>query len=115
MVRRMPVSAERQAELRDDFRQNNPRDMRRVLREYARWLRRHEDPATRLCQAGVPTWIVHAEKGDGGLTDDERSTLKACANAHLVTIPGSVFFLPVEAPERMAEIIGAAVALGARP
>jgi len=115
MARRMPVSAERQAELRDDFRRNNPRDMRRVLREYARWLRRHEDPAARLCQAGVPAWIVHAEKGDGGLTGDERRTLEVCANAHVVTIPGSVFFLPVEAPERMAEIIGEAVALGARP
>jgi pimeloyl-ACP methyl ester carboxylesterase len=115
MVRRMPVSAERQTELRDDFRKNNPQDMRRVLREYARWLHRHQDRATRLCQAGIATWIVHAEKGDGGLTDDERSTLEACASTHVVTIPGSVFFLPVEAPQRMADIIGEAVALGARP
>jgi pimeloyl-ACP methyl ester carboxylesterase len=115
MVTRMPVSGQRQAELRDDFRKNNPQDVRRVLGEYVQWLRRHEHRAARLCQAGTPAWIVHAEKGDGGLTGDERSTLEACASARVVTIPGSVFFLPVEAPERVAEIIGEAVALGARP
>ena len=36
-------------------------------------------------------WIVHAEKGDGGLTDDERRTLEACPHAHVVTVPGAVF------------------------
>ena len=47
-------------------------------------------------------WIVHAEKGDGGLTDEERRTLEACPHAHLVTIPGHVFFLPNEVPEAIA-------------
>jgi pimeloyl-ACP methyl ester carboxylesterase len=75
------------------------------LREYMRWLHRYEDPAGRLCQAGVPTWIVHAEKGDGGLTEGERRTLEACGNAHLVDIPGAVFFLPNEVPGRIADII----------
>jgi hypothetical protein len=56
-------------------------------------------------------WIVHAEKGDGGLTDDERRTLDACPHAHVVTIPGAVFFLPNEIPERIAEIIGEALAV----
>ena len=110
MVKRIPVSAERQAELRDDFGKNVPRDMRRGLREYLRWLRRHEHPAERLCHAGVPTWIVHAEKGDGGLTDDERRTLEACPHAHLVTVPGAVFFLPNEVPDQIAEVIVEAVA-----
>jgi hypothetical protein len=62
------------------------------------WLHRHERPAERLCGAGVPTWLVHAEKGDGGLTDEEQSALEACPHAHLVSIPGSVFFLPNEVP-----------------
>ncbi len=100
MVKRVPVSAERQAELREDFRKNVPQHMRHGLREYVRWLHRHERPAERLCQAGVPTWIVHAEKGDGGLTDDERRTLEACPHVHLVTIPGTVFFMPNEVPKR---------------
>ena len=105
MVKRIAVSAERQSELRDDFRKNVPLHNRDGLREYMRWLHRHERPAERLCEAGVPAWIVHAEKGDGGLTTDERRTLEACPHAHLVTIPGSVFFLPNEIPERVADVI----------
>src|SRR5438093_1406693 len=71
MVKRIPVSGERQSELREDFRKNVPQHHRQGLREYVQWLHRHERPAERLCGAGVPTWVVHAEKGDGGLTDEE--------------------------------------------
>jgi len=109
MVTRVRVSAERQSELRNDFRKNVPQQMRLALREYLRWLNRYERPAERLCRAGVPTWIVHAEKGDGGLTADERRTLNACPQARLVTIPGSVFFLPTEVPGRIAEVIVEAI------
>lgn len=105
MVKRIPVSAARQREMREDLGKNVPRDVRHALAEYARWLHRHQLRAQQLCQAGVPTWIVHAEKGDGGLTDNERRTLEACANVHLVTIPGNVFFLPNEVPERIAAVV----------
>jgi len=105
MVKRIPVSAERQSELRAEFRRNDPRDIRLGLREYLRWLQRGDGRAERLCRAGVPMWIVHAEKGDGGLTADERRTLEACPSAHVVTIPGAVFFLPNEIPERIAALI----------
>ena len=108
MVKQIPVSAERQSELREDFRKNVPRQVNQGLREYLRWLHRYERPAERLCSAGVPTWIVHAEKGDGGLTGEERSTLEACSHAHLVTIPGKVFFIPNEVPARIADVIVAA-------
>ena len=36
----------------------------------------HERPPSGCAERGVPTWVVHAEKGDGGLTDDERRTLE---------------------------------------
>jgi len=110
MVKRIPASAERRAELREDFRRNRPRDMRLGLHAYLRWLHGHEGRAERLCARRVPMWIVHAEKGDGGLTDDERRTLEACPHAHVLTVPGAVFFLPNEIPERIAEIIGEALA-----
>ena len=110
MVRKAPVSAERRAELRDDFIKNDSRVQRRILRAYLQWLKQYEDPAARLCEAGVPTWVVHAVKGDGGLTDSERRTLRNCPHVHLVTIPGSVFFLPVEVPDRIADVIAEAVA-----
>jgi pimeloyl-ACP methyl ester carboxylesterase len=105
MVKRIPVPAERQAELRDDFRRNVGADVQPGLREYLGWLHRGDGRAKHLCDAGVAAWVVHAEKGDGGLTDEERRTLKACPHVHLVTIPGSVFFLPNEVPEQIAATI----------
>jgi pimeloyl-ACP methyl ester carboxylesterase len=115
MVKRAPLPAERQAELREDFRRNVPQHVRPGLREYLRYQRQHERPAERLCRAGVPTWIVHAEKGDGGLTDDERRTLEACPHARLVTIPGSVFFLPNEVPGPIADAIVEAISHAQAP
>src|SRR5437660_775475 len=44
---------------------------------------RGERRAQRLCQADVPTWVVHAEQDDCGLTDDERRTVEACPNVRL--------------------------------
>ena len=113
MVKRTALPADRQDALREDFRKNVPQHVKRGLREYLSHLHRHERPAERLCRTGVPTWIVHAEKGDGGLTDTERRTLEACPHAVLVTIPGAVFFLPGEAPERIAEVIVDATARAA--
>ncbi len=105
MVKRSALPAERRRELQADFRKNVPQDVMRGLREYVRWLHRHERRAERLCRADVPTWIVHAEKGDGGLTEDERRTLEACPHADVVTIPGAVFFLPNEVSARVADVI----------
>jgi pimeloyl-ACP methyl ester carboxylesterase len=105
MVKRTELSADRQRELREDFRKNVPQQVMPGLREYVLYLDRHARPAERLCRPGVPMGIVHAEKGDGGLTDSERRTLDACPHASLVTIPGAVFFLPNEASERIADVI----------
>ena len=109
MIKRTELPAERKRELQEDFHKNVPQDTMRALSAYVSWLHQLERPAERLCRAGVPTWTVHAEKGDGGLTDDERKTLEACQHTHVVTIPGNVFFLPVEAPARVAEVIVEAV------
>lgn len=105
MVKRIPATAERQAELRADFRRNVPAHVQPGLREYLGWLHRGDGRAKRLCDAGVAAWVVHAETGDGGLTDEERGTLEACPHVQLVTIPGKVFFLPNEIPDRIAAII----------
>jgi len=110
MMKRTALRAERKRELQADFRENVPRDTMRALREYTSWLHQQDRPAEQLCRAAVPTWIVHAEKGDGGLTDDERSTLEACPHTHVVTIPGAAFFLPNEASARVADVIVEAVA-----
>ena len=54
--------------------------------------------------------MVHAEKGDGGLTTHERAVLEACPQVRVVTVPGEVFFLPNEVPERIADVIVQALA-----
>ena len=113
MVKKAPVPPERQAELRADFARGNTRDMREGLQAYLRWLGRDDDRARRLCEAGVPVWVAHAEKGDGDLTPHERATLEACPHAHVVTFPGHVFFLPNEVPGRIADLINEALAQAA--
>jgi pimeloyl-ACP methyl ester carboxylesterase len=110
MVKKIPVPPERQAELAADFRRSDPQDMRLALREYLKWLGSGQDHAALLCRSGVPTWVVHAEKGDGGLTAAERRTLEACSTVKIVTVPGKVFFLPNEVPDQIASVINDAVA-----
>ncbi len=108
-VRSARMSDQHRAQMRADFRSNDPRVLRSGLRAYLEYLGRHESPADRLCDGGVPTWIVHAEKGDGRLTDEERRTLEPCPRARVITIPGTCYFLPDEEPERVAEIVADAV------
>jgi pimeloyl-ACP methyl ester carboxylesterase len=109
MVKKLPVPPERQAELAADFRKNDMKDMQRGLSAYLKWLKSGEDHAAMLCGSGVPAWVVHAEKGDGDLTDAERRTLEACSTVKVVTIPGNVFFLPNEVPDQIAAVINEAV------
>jgi pimeloyl-ACP methyl ester carboxylesterase len=99
------VPADRRAELLADFRKNDPRVLRQGIRGYLKFLGRYDSPAVRLCDAGVPTWVVHAEKGDGGLTDDERRTLEARPHTSVITIPGTSYFIANEEPERVAELV----------
>jgi pimeloyl-ACP methyl ester carboxylesterase len=101
---------ERRATLRADFALNKTADIRGSLRAYLRWLKQGDGRAERLGAAGVPTWVMHAEKGDGGLTDRERQVLDACPHVKVITLPGSVFFLPSEVPETVAGVISEALA-----
>ncbi len=108
-VRTARVSDEHRSQMRADFASNDPRVLRNGLHAYLEYLGSHESPASRLCGAAVPTWIVHAEKGDGGLTGDERRALEACPHTNLITIPGTSHFIPDEEPERVAAIIAEAI------
>jgi pimeloyl-ACP methyl ester carboxylesterase len=105
------VPADRRAELIADLRKNDPAIMRRIFRGYFSYLGRHDAPAERLCEAGVPTWVVHAEKGDGDLTDTERHALEQCPHATVITIPGTSFLIPNEEPERVAACLVEALSL----
>ena len=104
VTKNVRVPQARRAELLNDLRHNDPRVMRQLFRGYVQYLGRHDSPAARLSAAGVRAWVVHADKGDGGLTDDERCTLEASPNTSVITIPGTSYFLPNEEPERIAEL-----------
>ena len=110
MVKKAELPPEGKESLKADFALNNPRHMRSGLQAYLRWLKRDDDPARRLCEAGVPAWVVHAEKGDGALTQHERDVLEDCPHVRVVTLPGEIFFLPNEAPKAIADVVVEAVA-----
>ena len=77
--------------------------------KYLDYIAEDRDFAAELAASGNRAWVVHAEKGDGGLTDAERATLQAAHNVTLVTIPGSVSLLPDEAPDETASAIASAL------
>ena len=81
-----------------------------MCNDYLDYIDADRDFAAELAASGTPVWVVHAEKGDGDLTAAERATLQSAPDVTLVTIPGSVFLLPDEAPQRTAAVIAAALA-----
>jgi hypothetical protein len=114
MVRTAKIPQPHKRELIEDLKHNRAGDAVRVCAEYLDYVGADRDYATELAGSGCLAWVVHAEKGgDGGLTDAERVTLEAADNVSLVTVPGSVFLLPDEAPQQTAAVI--ATALSALP
>lgn len=110
MARQSPLPPDRVASLIADLRRNDPSAVRRTVHDYLRYLDRHGTVAPRLCQAGVPAWVVHGESGDGGVSDAERRTLEACPRVSVVTIPGPSFFTPNEEPALVAKLVVEALA-----
>ena len=110
MARSAKTSERHKKDLIEDFKQNRAGDAVRVCGEYLDYIAADRNFAAELAASGSPVWIVHAEeKGDGGLTDAERATLEAAPNVTLVTIPGAVFLIPDEAPQRTAAVIADAL------
>jgi pimeloyl-ACP methyl ester carboxylesterase len=111
-----PLPPERLAVLVAALRRNDPAFMRRGIHSYLRYLDQHGSLARRLATAKVPTWVVHGQTGDGGMTDDERRTLQAYRWIQIVTIPGSSVFTPVEQPALVAGLVVEALqTAGSRP
>jgi pimeloyl-ACP methyl ester carboxylesterase len=109
MVRSAKTPKQHKRELIEDIKQNKAADSVRACGEYLDYIAEPTDYAARLAASETPVWVVHAEKGDGGLTDAERRTLEAAAHVTLVTIPGAVFFLPDEVPQQIAGVISTAL------
>ena len=110
MARSATTTEQHRRELVEDLKQNRARDAVPVSATYLDYIATPGDPAAALAAAGNPAWVVHSEKGgDGGLTEAERATLEAAPTVILVTIPGSVFLLPDEVPDQVAEVIATAL------
>lgn len=110
MARSAKTSERHKKDLIEDFKQNRAGDAVRVCGEYLDYIAADRNFAAELAASGSPVWVVHVEeKGDGGLTDAERATLDAAPNVTLVTIPGAVFLIPDEAPQRTAAVIADAL------
>ena len=114
MARSARVPEKHKHELVADLRQNRAGDSVHVSGAYLDYIAASDEYAARLAAAGTPVWVVHAEKGDGGLTEAERATLQASANVTLVTVPGAVFLLPDEAPQQTAAVIATALSRATR-
>ena len=109
MARSVKAPEPHKRELIEDLKQNRAADAVRASAVYLDYIDADTDYATRLAACSTPVWVVHAEKGDGGLTDAERATLTAAAHVTLVTIPGAVFLLPDEVPQQTAAVIATAL------
>jgi pimeloyl-ACP methyl ester carboxylesterase len=105
----MPLPPDRRKVLAAELRKNDPRVARRGLHCYLQYLDRYGSVASRLGQAGVPAWVVHGERGDGGITDEERRTLEEYPQISLVTIPGASYFTPNEEPALVAKLVAEAL------
>jgi pimeloyl-ACP methyl ester carboxylesterase len=92
-----------------DLKNNDPRFMRRQIHAYLEHLDRHGSLAERLCDSGAPAWVAFGEHGDTGLAEQERRALEACSQVRLVTIPDSGHASLVQKPDRIAELVLAAV------
>ncbi len=109
MARTAKTPQPHKRDLIEDLKQNRARDSVQACVAYLDYIAADRNFAADLAACGNPVWVVHAEKGDGDLTDAERATLHAAPNVTLVTIPGSVFLLPDEAPQETAAAIASAL------
>ena len=99
----------RRAVLIADLKNNDPRFLRPQTRAYLEYLDRHGSLAGRLCDAGAPAWVAFGSDDEIGLTEDERRVLDACPHVTLTTIADTNHFALNHKPDRIAELVLAAV------
>ena len=88
-----------------ELRKNDPRFLRRQTRSYLEYLDRHGSLVPRLCDSGVPAWVVFGEHDDIGLTGDERGALEASPYVTMVTISDAGHFTLNQKPGQIAELV----------
>ncbi|MEV1066398.1 alpha/beta hydrolase [Streptomyces sp. NPDC050263] len=93
---------------------HDPAVCRQIVRGYYAYLDRYPSLVPRLCEAGVPAWVVRGDRDAVGLTDAERRGLEACPDVRLVTVPDAGHLLLVDQPAAVAAVIAQAATASVR-
>jgi pimeloyl-ACP methyl ester carboxylesterase len=88
-----------------EMKKNDPRLVRRQLRQHLAYLDRHGSLVARLCDSAVKAWVVFGERDDVGLTDEERRGLEQCPAVTLITIADAGHFTMNSEPSRIGDVI----------
>lgn len=89
-----------------EMQKNDPAFVRSQVRLYFAYLDRHGSVASRLCESGVRAHVVYGEnKGEVGITDEERRLIEGCATTTLEMIPGAGHMTLNQQPARIAALI----------
>lgn len=88
-----------------EMKKNDPRFVRRQLRQHLAYLDRHRSLVPRLCNSGVKAWVVFGERDDVGPTDEERRGLERCPAMTLITIADAGHFTMNSEPGRIADVV----------
>jgi pimeloyl-ACP methyl ester carboxylesterase len=89
-----------------EMKKNDPAFVRSQIRLYFEYLDRHGSVAARLCDSGSKAHVVYGEeKGEVGITDDERRLIEDCATTTLEMIPGAGHMTLTQKPARVAALI----------
>ncbi|MFF3935629.1 alpha/beta fold hydrolase [Streptomyces phaeofaciens] len=87
---------------------NDPASCRRIVHEYYAYLDRYPSLVPRLCEAGVPAWVVRGDHDEVGLTDGERRGLEGCPQLRVVTVPDAGHAVLVDQPAAVAAVVAEA-------
>jgi len=69
-----------------------------MVRRYFEYLERSAPLVQRLCDTGVPTWVLFGDHDEVGLTTEERGDLQACPHVALDTLAGATHMLSLRSP-----------------
>ncbi|MGW0947685.1 alpha/beta fold hydrolase [Streptomyces sp. NPDC002623] len=93
---------------------HDPAVCRQIVRGYYAYLDRYPSLVPRLCEAGVPAWVVRGDRDGVGLTDAERHGLEACPGVRMVTVSDAGHLVLVDQPAAVAEVIAEAATASVR-
>jgi pimeloyl-ACP methyl ester carboxylesterase len=109
------IPPQRHAALAAELENNDARFVRRNTHAIMRYYDHYGNLAGRLCDSGSRAWVVFGEKDDVKLQSEERRQLEACPKVSLVTIEGTGHFSLNTHPERIADLMLAALAAVREP